>query len=305
MLKKTVTALAQSKYAHMLPHYNALPMWANSEYLSGVANSDMNYETYLRTFVEDLDAKYLSYDFYPWLSKQDGTEYTRRGYIKNLSIVREIANEYQIPVWSCKQCTCLFEDRPIENLIMQPNEAQFRWQMTVDVAYGVKGFSYFLLVGSALSYDEQPTWEVGMDAYYGLFNSYMGEPNVWFDYAKAFTPHLQLVDEVLMNSCNEGVIAHGAVLEKEDMGSELISSGEYRELKSVAGDASIVGCFNYKGGTALYVTNNSYTNSGSVTLTFRDNFGYNVYQGAQKSFKTGTTLSLQLGAGEGVLVVLE
>jgi hypothetical protein len=255
--------------------------------------------------VENLEAKYLSYDFYPWLSWTDGTPYFRKGYIKNLSVVREIANEYKIPVWSCKQTTCLFEDRPMSQLDTQPNEEQFRWQMSVDLAYGVKGFNYFLLVGESLSYDEGENWEVGMDNYYGLFNSYTGKPNVWFEYAKAYTPHLQLVDEILLNACNEGVIAHGNVMEKDTMGSECIDSGSYRELKQVSGDASIIGCFDYKGGTALYVTNNSYTKDATVSLTFRDNYGYNVYKGGEKRFLTGTNVELKLMAGEGVLIVLE
>ncbi len=303
-LNKTVRTLKESKYSNLLAYYNAYPEWASVGQLSGEANSTMTYEEYLRAFVENLNAEYLSYDFYPWLTKSDGTEYFRKGYISNLSIVRKIAEEYKIPFWSCKQCGSLHENYEMSKLNAQPNADQFRWQMTIDLAYGAKGFTYFLLVGSLLSYDERDTWQEGMDAYYGLFNSYTGEPNEWFYYAKDFKAHLQLVDEVLTNACNEGVIAHGAVIGKEEMGEELREDGSYRELKSVQGDASVIGCFDYKGGTALYVTNNSYKKTATVTLNFRDNYGYDVYQGVEKTLKMGKTLSLELIAGEGALVVL-
>ena len=303
-LSRTVRALEGSKHSDKLPYFNAHPITSTWAFTDSKEDS-ITYEEYLRTMIEELDAKYLSYDFYPFRADNEGNEYFNERYIENLSVAWELAKEYKIPIWTYKQAGCLSESSPLSMLIKQPNEDQFRWHITIDLAYGVKGITYFLLLGSHLGYDSQPTYEEGMDAYFGLFNGYTGEPNVWFDYAKNFKGHLQLVDEVLMNSCNEGVIAHGDIIGKNLMGDELIETGYYRELKSVEGGDSIIGCFDYKGGTALYVTNNSYTNSTAVALNFRDNYGYNIYQGTKKIFRTGEKVELNLIPGEGVLIVLE
>ncbi len=303
-LSRSVELLKQSKYSDKLCFYNAYPCWASGEQLSGSSNESVAYEEYLRTYVEELDAKYLCYDFYPWLISDLGEKYYWEGkYIKNLSIVRKIANEYEIPYWSCKQCGAVQANKNLDMLKITPNQEEFRWQMSIDLAYGVKGFNYFLLVGHTLGYNSR--WSEGIDDYYGLFNSYTGELNVWGTYAEEFKEHLQVVDEVLINACHEGVIAHGDVIEKEFIGDELIESGRFKELLSVDGDASLIGCFDYKGGTALYVTNNSYENKAEVKLNFADNYGYNVYQGKEKTFKTGRELAVDLKEGEGVLVVLE
>ena len=78
----------------------------------------------------------------------------------------------------------------------------------------------------------------------------------------------------------------------------------FRELTGVdAGDA-LVGCFDYKGGTALYVVNNSVTTKQEITLNFSDRYGYDVTQRARTVSVAGDSLTLTMEAGEGVLVVL-
>lgn len=306
ILQNTTDALAESSYAEtMYAYVNALPEYAGSNYYWGPGSAE-SWETYLRAYCEQLQPKFLSFDFYPWHIGRDGKEAYNSGYIKALSVSRKVANDFKIPVWSCKQAGSIFEtaDYPMSVQKILPNEDKFRWQMSIDLAYGVKGFTYFLLCGDALGYDEN-IWEEGIDQYFGLFNAYTGEPNVWFYYAEEFKKHLTQIEKVLMNSCHDGVITCGTVKEKHNIGEELIASGSYHELESVEGSVSLIGCYNYKGQTVLYVTNNSYSENGSVTLNFKDKYGYTVYQKDQKTDKAGKSLTLDLLPGEGVMVMLK
>ncbi len=310
-LENTMNSLKESVHANTMYAYgNAFPDYATPAGYDQ-AGSVMSWEEYLDKYCKQLDLGYLSFDFYPWYIKSDGTEYYNSGYIKALSVARKVANKYKIPVWSCKQCGSVFESLPMELQKITPTEDKFRWQMTVDLAYGVKGFTYFLLCGEALAYDTNkdadgnPIWQEGMDDYFGIFNGYTGKPNVWFDYAKEFDVHLTNVEKILMNSYHDGVIANGPVIEKNNMGEEWIKSGTYYELAKVSGATSLIGCYNYEGQTVLYVTNNSYTKNGTVTLTFDDKYGYDVYQGADNKFEQGKELTLDLLPGEGALVKLK
>lgn len=311
-MSNTVNALNNSAYADkMLAYVNAFPEYAGSKGYDK-EGSAMSWETYLETICEQLDVKFLSFDFYPWYSRDDGTEYYNSGYIKALSIARKVANKYKIPLWSCKQCGSVMEFKPLSAQAMTPNAEKFRWQMTLDLAFGVKGFTYFLLCGDNMAYahykdadGKYAYWQEGMDDYFGLFNGYTGQPNVWYDYAKEFKGHVQLVDEILMNSYHDGIILNGGVIEKGNFGAEVIKSGTYYELTGVEGGASVIGCYNYNGRTVLYVTNNSYSKSNSVMLKFSDNYGYDVYQGNAVTEQVGKQLTLELKAGEGAMIALK
>ena len=106
-----------------------------------------------------------------------------------------------------------------------------------------------------------------------------------------------------VNHCLSFEQVSDEVIEKNNMGEELIKSGKYHELTGVSGATSVVGCYNYQGQTVLYVTNNSYSKNGTVTLSFDQNYGYEIYQGGKKKESNGKEISLDLLPGEGVLVM--
>ena len=66
-----------------------------------------------------------------------------------------------------------------------------------------------------------------------------------------------------------------------------------------------MGCFDYNGGTALYVTNFNTTEKKQVTLHFDNNYAYEVIQRAQSANVYGKAITLTLEAGEGALVVVK
>ena len=80
---------------------------------------------------------------------------------------------------------------------------------------------------------------------------------------------------------------------------------QFRQLTGVSGDDCIIGCFDYKGGTALYVVNYSRKEKADITLSFdKDNYRYSVIQRGQSTDVVGGRMTLTLDAGEAALVVL-
>ena len=120
----------------------------------------------------------------------------------------------------------------------------------------------------------------------------------WYYYAQRANKQIQAIDHVLMKSANEGVIVHG-----EDATRVIVTNGEerntvlesktFRQLKSVEGDDCVIGCFDYQGGTALYVVNYSRTEKADVKLRFDGNdYLYEVIQRAQSDKFIGNAIPL-------------
>ena len=108
-----------------------------------------------------------------------------------------------------------------------------------------------------------------------------------------------------MNSVNKGIILSGEQAIKDaELVTCVIESGTFNQLKSVSGDA-MVGCFNYNGKTALYVVNYSYENAQHIKLDFGGTQNVRMIQNAETSYVKGKSLTLDMAAGEGILLVLE
>ena len=136
----------------------------------------------------------------------------------------------------------------------------------------------------------------------GLIGRYGEKTERWY-YAQNINRHTAAIDHVLLNSAHMGIIANGnspaPIPEKGRLES-------FRELKSVEGDDSIVGCFDYKGRAAYYAVNNSTTkDKAKIVLNFDNRYAYEVIQNANSYSLKGKSLTLTLAPGEGVLVVLE
>ena len=113
-----------------------------------------------------------------------------------------------------------------------------------------------------------------------------------------------------MHSSSEKILVHGdkaidAIITAGKPTDDIVAAGDYRQLKSVSGDDAIVGCFNYKGKTALYVVNYSRTAKANVNLSFdKNNYRYTVIQRGETADVVGGQIPLTLDAGEGALIVL-
>jgi hypothetical protein len=215
---------------------------------------------------------------------------------REMSILRKLGKEYHKPVWCFIQVgDPLVRQTSIETPF--PTEAQTIWNINVQLAYGVKGISYYTIFQPA-SYTiyNGEKYDFTRDAFFGP----PGNINQWYYYVQKENKQISAADHILMNSANMGVIPVGPVAKRLVQSNEKLSA--FRELTGCSADEAIIGCFDYFGKTVLYVVNNSSVNKQKITLNFDNNYGYEVIQRGISVNTTGKSIMLTMEAGEGTLV---
>lgn len=260
------------------------------------------YEDYLRECCDVLQPTYLLYDRYPFDKAQDGMI---NRYFYDLAVVRKVARDYKIPFWTYIQAGSQWNDEMayFDSEGYYPNEGQFDWNINTCLAFGAQGISYFPYIQPYFfAYAESTDFDFERNGMIGAW----GNKNRWYYYAKDISTQIQAIDEVLMNSVNKGVLACGAEATKDmELIGEydvLLAGTSWRELKEVDGDA-LIGCFNYQGRTALYVVNYSMEYAQKINLTFQDSYDVTMIQAGKTRDLHGDGITLDLLAGEGVLLV--
>ena len=139
----------------------------------------------------------------------------------------------------------------------------------------------------------------------GILGGFGHRTRFWH-YSKELMTHVRVIDEVLMNSNNKGVIVPLEESRKSfnEDDTYILDGNSWRELKDVKGNV-MIGCFNYNGKSAFYVVNFSHEFAQKITLDFYDKYKMEVTQNAEKSYVEASSLKLDLLAGEGVLIVME
>jgi hypothetical protein len=257
-----------------------------------------DYKGELEAYIDKVNPEYLSFDYYVFDPDRQVSDY-----FKVLSDTYRAAEKAEIPFWSFLQAGGQWSDTLLDlpfDREYYPNENQFLWNYNTLLAYGSKGLMFFPMIAPyAFAMEKnginfQKMGLIGAD----------GRLNRWYYYADKANHNLQAFEHILMNAAHEGIIVTGeeAKFHTLDL-PEVAESARFRELTGVSGD-TMVGCFDYKGGTALYVVNYSMTQKQTIKLSFSDNYGYDVAQRGEWAAVHGKTLSLTLEAGEGALVVL-
>jgi len=285
------------------------------------------YVNYLETFVNEYKAPFLSHTSYPfWESYREvdsaavgGTVENAEAYFKNLSMVRYVAGEKNIPFWTFVQSGDGFELTPKAD---NPSEGEFKWNANMGLAFGAKGIQYFPLV--------QPENFQNLDGKVssGLLSA-DGVETTWYAYAQKVNKQISAIDHILMDATNVGIMATGeyAVSQAANTVEEI---NLYDSILSwiAAGEAStpvhssyngatvtveegnaygaVTGCFEYGDKHALYIVNyNVYgEDTDKVTVDFGStNTTATTIHNALTETKTGTSMSFELAPGEAVLVV--
>ncbi len=261
--------------------------------------SEAEYQSY-REFVERLCStcypQYLCFDYYVW----DG-DTTTEGYFYNMSIIREMAEKYNIPWWSFIQAGGSWNDGGAR-FDSEPyvHEGRFQWNVNTTLACGAKGISYFPMI--------QPSkfaWALSEEFDFqrnGLLGAY-GNKTQWWYYAQTANKQITAVDSVLMNAVNKGIIVTGKQAKQDTANFAFVMEGDsWRELKSVEGN-TLIGCFNYNGKTALYVTNYESEYAQKITLNLQDTYKMTITHNAKEKNVKTDKLVLDMMAGEGALIV--
>ena len=258
-----------------------------------------NFERELDAFIEKADPRFVAFDNY--IFKDDGVN--TRQYFQVLSTLYNKLKTENLPLWSFIQAGGQWNDGSIDREDMEnyPSRGEFLWNFNTLLAYGSKGILVFPMIQS-INYSFAPNNTFNFTRC-GLLGA-DGSLNDWYFYLQEATQQLSAVDHILMHAKNEQILAAGFDAGKATaLLPEAKDEGGYRELESVDGDA-LVGCFNYEGGTALYVVNYSMEENQKITLNFTGNYGYDVTQKGEQRFESGKKLTLSADAGEGIMVVL-
>ena len=256
------------------------------------------YRDYVDEYCSTCQPHYLGFDHYIW---ETNDKYT---YFLNMDVIRDNAIKYKIPFWSYIQAGGQFNDAAdfFDSDELRPTEGQFMWNVNTTLACGAKGIMYFPLIqpiyfanAESTEYDFQRN---------GILGAW-GNKTQWWHYAQKVNKQIAEVDTVLMNSVSKGVIVTGESAISDTEGLNLVIEGSsWRELQSVEGN-TMIGCFNYNGKTALYVTNYETEYAQKVTLHMQDSYNMSVTQNAALHRVHADTLELDMQPGEGVLVVFD
>ena len=257
------------------------------------------YKKYIEEYYNTCNPMYLSYDYYVWDEGRD-----KAGYFYNADIIRHYAEEYNIPFWVYIQAGGQWNDSStrFDSTELYPTEGQLQWNVNTSLAYGAKGIQYFPLIQPHyFAYAESTDYDFQRNGLLGAW----GNKTQWWYYAQNMNKQIAAVDSVLMKSVNKGVIVTGEEAESDTKDLEFVMKNKsWRELESVEGN-TMIGCFNYQGKTALYVVNYEEAHKQKVTLNLLDTYNLSVTQNAEVSKIQTDTLTLDMEAGEGVLVVFE
>ncbi len=286
-------ATDKTLYVNLFPSYQ--------DDLTGTEET-ITWEEYATQFMEATNSQCLSYDHYPFEKANRGSANMTK-YYSDLSIARKVSEQFGVPFWCYIQCGDIWDATVGASTVeIFPNEGEFIWNVNTCLAFGSKSITYhtflqpYYMATTESGYDFDTMGLVGAD----------GSINRWYYYAQKTSKQIKAIDHILMNSASVGVLTVGEDLNKNVTGSEKINGNSFRELKSftASNDNAMIGCFDYKGKTALYVVNCETTKKQTVTLDFADKYGYEVIQRGESIKVAGKKMKLTLESGEGVLVSL-
>lgn len=321
-------------------YMNMYPMYNVADVSEDVRKA--NYEAYVKEFCETFQPKILTWDNYPFPNKEWNLYFYNMSLMRQYAIEYNVPFWAHIQAggqWPDNQKTEYYE-----SVALYPNESQFQWNVNTCLAFGVQGIQYFPLTqpesfAKALDTDGNQTMDYRRSGLIGAD----GNPNQWYGYAQTINTHIAAIDEVLMNAVHKGMIVNAAeegtrgsflnesevhsVLDdvKDCVNNTLLADGidteytygffgessvndkkaaEYEEIADVNGEA-MIGYFDYKGKTALYVVNYNMESAKTITINFDKAYQMKIIQNAQQSDTNKQSLPLNMAAGEGVLIVLE
>lgn len=289
-------------------YMNSVGYWSGEKNFFGYSNN-MTYDEYMEKFMKTVSPKMLSHTEYPYSSAQTSESDLTSLLFNELARYRNDANKYNLPFWRMLQAGGQWNDAGdwIDSVDPYPSEGELLFDVNISLAYGAKAIMYFPLIEPLyFAYKTGGTYDFERNGLIGAD----GNLTRWYYYAKRANTQIKAIDNVLMKCNSDGLIVHGdkptkyIVTDGTPLDS-VIESGAYRQLSKVSGDDCVIGCFDYKGGTALYAVNYSRTDKADITLSFdKDNYRYRVTQRGESSDFVGSEIPLRLDRGEGALIVL-
>ena len=213
----------EKEYPGKMWHVNLFPAYATG----GIQT--FSYEDYIDSWLKYTEPNYLSYDSYPLL-KDAGII---NDYFYNLDLVRSKTLERGIPFWTFIQTLSIAQTPGVPDK-RDPSEADIRWQVWVNLAFGAKGIQYFCY------------WSPGSGA--ELFGAALialdGKETAQYGYVKKLNADINKTGQILLGCDALGVI-QTAKKPYPLYSPEIRSFGPVRKAE---GDDHVIGCFKDRNG---------------------------------------------------------
>lgn len=299
---ETVGSLMRQYAPNKCYYVNLYPQFAYYGALTGNTSDPSiaedhakNWLEYINKFYNTYQPLYLSYDNYAFTNAAPNIDHDWFG---NLNLANTWCKEKGIPFFAFNLATAHLNYR-------QPTSGEFYWQVNTNLVYGAKGIQYFTYQTPNTFTQDDPNASF-IDKYGVKTSTYTLGQNI----------HNQIkrMDHVLMNCSHQQIIqvnniptdanaskSPGYSWTSQDYG--VTTNQSWRELNSVnSNDDLLIGCFDYHGGTALLVANDSFSKSASYTLNFSTHIEANVYSLYENSTASGTAISGTLEPGASTLI---
>ena len=261
--------------------------------LSGDEDHPISYDEYISGFF-DCDPFFVMFDMYPIVGLENTVS---GGWLKYLGFMNDNAKAHNLAWQGFVQTGGNFFDVPGQHRVANKNEMFY--DVNTMLAFGAKGINYFPCCFPTSYVQAAPEDQINDNS---LINKY-GSTTPQYYYAQEINANIKVMSPYLVNSAHMGVILNGDGV-CSYMGHDKMEN--FRQLKGVSGDPSLTGCFDYNGGTALLVVNNTLDqHRGEITLSFDNNYEYTVIQRATTNNVIAETFTLTLEAGECALVVVK
>lgn len=278
---KAFTKQYEKLYPDKMWHINLFPTYATG----GIKTT--SYEDYISSWFHMIDPGYLSYDSYPLLK----TGGIIQDYFYNLDFIRAKTLEKRIPFWTFIQTLSIAQTPGVPDK-RDPSEAEIRWQVWINLAFGAKGIQYFCYWSP-----ESRTEDFG-DA----LITREGEKTDKYKYVQRLNSDIKKTGKILLD-CD----AVGAI--QTTVNPYSLYEGNRKSfgpVKGISGDDNIAGCFTDKDGVPLILISPLIPNRGAtVKLILEDDVDYaTIIRGKkEKRIKIKNQELVQtLSAGDAVLI---
>ncbi|MBO5050074.1 MAG: hypothetical protein J6C41_06575 [Oscillospiraceae bacterium] len=110
------------------------------------------YDNYISSYIEAVKPEVLSFDIYPLMSDFSGKTVIKDNFFNNLDVCSYYAKQAGIPLW--------FSLLAAKHMsYVAPNTEEFRWQMAVGQAYGVRGLVHYAYASHDPDYYNPIDWK--------------------------------------------------------------------------------------------------------------------------------------------------
>lgn len=110
------------------------------------------YENYVSSYIEAVKPEVLSFDIYPLMSDYSGKTVIKDNFFNNLDVCSYYAKKAGIPLW--------FSLLAAKHMsYVAPSTEEFRWQMAVGQAYGVRGLVHYAYASHDPDYTNPIDWK--------------------------------------------------------------------------------------------------------------------------------------------------